>query len=617
MKIANVDLSEFSIRVNKESECMTHAAEELQRYLFKAFGTLLEIRKKAEGKQIVLDVGYDGKDDGFCVTCKDGNLYMTGESERGALYAAYDFLEKYAGWRFFSSRMRIDGAEAGSYIKPAEKRVEKVKGDIAEGESYEENPVILFRDMFGHASRDEDWCAKNRINADIWGLKNVTDELGGAEKFASMGGHSFAELLPSKKYFKDHPDWFSFVKGEWRGGDDYQICLTNPEVLEEVSKNAIAILDRNPRAKYVSVSQNDNENFCQCPRCVEAEKKVGRGNVLFDFVNRVADKIAAKHPKAKVHTYAYGSTIQDGMIPLRENVLIQHCLQYCRGHALGDESCQINARVAKILKETAKRCKNIFIYDYISCEAYIFQILPDFSRMRENMRFLADCNVKGIYAETDIFCSNSPCLEELRDYLQGKLMWNPYMSDEEFQTHTDEFLEGFYGAGWRHIKRYLEIWEEETKGTHYNSTRAVVMEDNGKTVRRADGKSQVCLLFPKEKIAEVCKALEKELDAAYEQANYEQKPRIDAIRVTPLWYRLFHTMDDVMANGTQEEKEKIVSENRELCSLMRRYCMKYTCFIGMTETTEMYKDFTLSPSKWKYWGWNSDFGAAFENIETV
>lgn len=53
------------------------------------------------------------------------------------------------------------------------------------------------------------------------------------------------------------------------------------------------------------------------------------------------------------------------------------------------------------------------------------------------------------------------------------------------------------------------------------------------------------------------------------------------------------------------DRERMIADNRELCSLMRRYCMKYTWSIGMSETTAMYKDFTLAPKDWNYWEKNS------------
>ena len=77
------------------------------------------------------------------------------------------------------------------------------------------------------------------------------------------------------------------------------------------------------------------------------------------------------------------------------------------------------------------------------------------------------------------------------------------------------------------------------------------------------------------------------------------------------WYRLYHTMEKIMESGTEEEKKKAVADNRELCSIMRRYCMKYTVFTAMTETTEMFRDFTLPPSKWKYWSAQCQFNKIF------
>jgi hypothetical protein len=37
------------------------------------------------------------------------------------------------------------------------------------------------------------------------------------------------------------------------------------------------------------------------------------------------------------------------------------------------------------------------------------------------------------------------------------------MTIEEYRTHIDEFLEAFYGPGWREIRSYLELEYEATK----------------------------------------------------------------------------------------------------------------------------------------------------------
>lgn len=614
MTIAGKDLSAFSILVENPSRCLTYAASQMQMYVMRATGKFLEITQKKKHSQIVLSIGYGGSADGFKISCKRGNLYLTGQSERGVIYAAWSFLEKCIGWRFFAAKMRYHGQETGKYMQAVEKALVPEIDSFEEGDGYEENPVLLFRDIFGHASVDEEWCVKNRINGDIWGLKNVPDYMGGSETFASMGGHSFQELLPEKRYFSEHPEYFSFINGAWHGGGNYQICLTNPQVAHIVAQNAIAILRKKPNARYISVSQNDNDNFCQCEMCRKAEKEMGRGNLLYSFVNTVADKIKEEFPNVMIHTYAYETTVECEPIKLHDNVTLQYCLRYCRGHTLTDSECRVNKIVSGILLDVSAKCKELFIYDYLSSEAYTFQPVPDIYRMRENMRFLADCKVKGIYAETDIFCLNSPCMEELRDYLYAKLVWNPYMSEDEYSRHITEFLQAYYGPGWRHVKNYLDIWVNETRDTHYESVTSVVLGEDGHSLIGEDGKTLRAAFIPKEKLEKVCAQLESELDQAQDNATAEYRNRIEILRVAPLWNRLYHTMDNILQNGSEEDKKKAIEDNRKLCSLMRLYCMKYTSFIAMTNTSKMYDDFSFSPKKWQYWGSEKQYADPFSHI---
>jgi hypothetical protein len=36
-------------------------------------------------------------------------------------------------------------------------------------------------------------------------------------------------------------------------------------------------------------------------------------------------------------------------------------------------------------------------------------------------------------------------------------MWNPYMSEEEYNRHMNEFLEAYYGAGWASVREYIDV----------------------------------------------------------------------------------------------------------------------------------------------------------------
>ena len=35
-------------------------------------------------------------------------------------------------------------------------------------------------------------------------------------------------------------------------------------------------------------------------------------------------------------------------------------------------------------------------------------------------------------------------------------MWDPYMSEEEYNRHMNEFLEAYYGEGWEYVRKYID-----------------------------------------------------------------------------------------------------------------------------------------------------------------
>lgn len=64
--------------------------------------------------------------------------------------------------------------------------------------------------------------------------------------------------------FEQHPAYFAERNG-MRVPD--QLCLSNPAVLRITVDSLRAMMQRKRFAKYWSVSQMDNFNFCQCAQC--------------------------------------------------------------------------------------------------------------------------------------------------------------------------------------------------------------------------------------------------------------------------------------------------------------------------------------------------------------
>jgi len=68
---------------------------------------------------------------------------------------------------------------------------------------------------------------------------------------------------------------------------------------------------------------------------------------------------------------------------------------------------------------------------------------------------VASTGAAGIYSEG----SSHPYynFEYLRGYMASRMMWNPFMSEEEYNDIFNEFLMLYYGEGWEYVREYIEM----------------------------------------------------------------------------------------------------------------------------------------------------------------
>ncbi|MBQ3594490.1 MAG: hypothetical protein II981_03665, partial [Bacteroidales bacterium] len=106
--------SDYTIVISPcANDCEKFAAEELQNYIQKATGAKLAIQTENESVKLggkYISVGetelarsLDTQNlnlDGFCLKTQGETLLIKGERDRGTLYGAYDFLEKFLCVRF-------------------------------------------------------------------------------------------------------------------------------------------------------------------------------------------------------------------------------------------------------------------------------------------------------------------------------------------------------------------------------------------------------------------------------------------------------------------------------------------------------------------------------------
>ena len=357
---------------------------------------------------------------------------IIGGNGRGVFYGVVRFLEEYAGTRFFTYDLETHTADPVT---------------VPEAILIEYAPVFEYRSTSWTAmTTDPLFCVKSGVNGFVGG---ITDEMGGIITYGSgLFVHTFGVLTET-----DYP-YPGYAPNPC-------LALNTPEGqanLEKVINNVRAVLEKDPTVNIVSISQNDTEDHCECENCLAIEKEEGSpAGVLLRFINAVADDLAPNYPDLIIDTLAYKYTRKAPLITKpRDNVCIRLCSIECHfNHPLTTENCSVCSAFRYDLVEWSKICENIYVWDYTTDFSYYISFFPNLHVLRENMQFFADHNVKGMFEQ-----GNGQGLSgefgELRAYLLAKLMMYPYMTEEEYYAHMDEFLAAYYGAGWKNIRSYID-----------------------------------------------------------------------------------------------------------------------------------------------------------------
>ncbi len=424
--------------VSGDSPAEGTAVNDLTKYLTKKGVTVAD-----DGEfPITLSIDEALGDDAFCVTAvvgegKTEGLSIVGGNGRGVLYGVYQFLEKCADVRFFTPDLEV--CEVGDVI-------------VSDGILLDYTPSFEMRqtDWYKWIADDSryTWAVKSGIN------------------IISGWNHSWGEELGSSLTYA--PDMFVHTIGKLAELDTpYPAtapnpCLTDENIYNTVLANVRKKLEEHPAARIISISQNDNEKHCTCENCAAVEAEEGSASgPLIRFVNRIANELAKEYPDLTIDTLAYKYTLKAPKVTKpAPNVCVRLSTIYCHfNHPITKSGCSSCENFCRAIEEWSAICNNIYIWDYTTNYSYYLATFPNFHVLRENMKFFAEHNVKGVYEQGN---ASGPSGEfgELRAYLIAKLLMNPYMSKTEYYAHMDEFLAAYYGAGWESIRKYINSFTQ-------------------------------------------------------------------------------------------------------------------------------------------------------------
>lgn len=442
-----------------------YAAETLQKYIDKMTGIKLSIvtdnikfggNRIYVGNTVYTNFDFTDKKDGsYRITSDENSVSICGIGNAGTVYGVYRFLEEYCNLHFYTKDViTIEHAESLS-----------VPSDI--DISYE--PYFSARRLDTISATDTDFQVANSLNNG----SAIPKKMGGSIPYLGGFCHTMTtNYCSSSAYFNEHPEYFALSGGK-RVPD--QLCLTNNEVLAIVTRDVLEVLrnqsDPNADLQILSVTQNDNNNYCQCESCKAFEAAHGgvQSATMINFVNQVARAVkAAGYDNVAIDTLAYRYTRQvpTNLVP-DDNVIVRLCsIECCFGHTLEDEKCSENVEFMKDLNEWSKICKRLYVWDYVNNYSETICPFANFGVLQANLQTFYEHNVIGVYEEGNYYqahCDGE--FADLRTYMLSQFMENPYC---DYDDVVNRFLEAYYGNGWENIREFIDIITEHsvTKNKH-------------------------------------------------------------------------------------------------------------------------------------------------------
>ena len=507
--IGGVDISEFVIAVPEgytKDKNAYYAAEQLKSYVKTATGVDLTITNDGNvPKQAIVfhDVPLDSElgerlgTEGYSYSVNNGRLDIYG-TLRGNMYAVYEILEDYLGFRFYDN----------NYTFLYKTRIV----DISDKTDRFFVPYLKFRFCGQNVSKavKEYYFPARQNGTQIY--KNSGEKYGYLYGPQNINAHAYGlywqyatgTMPPDDGTMSlDERYTAKLESGEKVSGSSWQPCASDSSVYEKLFGGLLDHMRRieswgssdyafTTTAKFLvekgqksmSFSICDNEKYCECRPCgrkangVINQKtgevvvpKEGYGALYLNLANKAAVDIQQYYPGMRIHTILYNHDIPATIKP-DKNLIVFYCGQGCNNHYINSGECtnygqlpsvtgkkENNLETEKSLRAWGSLCKETgaemwFWYYGVTYHYYLVSLPCVFNIYYDYKYLYEECNVRGIYYEGGTPTYN---FETLKAYLSVKMEWEPNMTYEKYIEYMKEYLYMYYGDGYESIFKFIEM----------------------------------------------------------------------------------------------------------------------------------------------------------------
>jgi len=364
----------------KSTRTAKFAAEELAQFLSRAFGAPVAIVAAPPEKGLCIAVGDNayakalGIDtskfdrDGFAIKSGKNMIVIAGRDDAGGdpalknnnyfehatLFGVYDFLERFAGVRFyFPGRYgevvprtdRIALGDIDIYDRPDhfQRRSQEFHNAWYDDGTGKDVPVARYDAVYGKVRYD---------NGSAKGGPVLQDYRRRSQTFYVPCCHSLEQSGYYRRFAKTHPEYFAkdpqgklYPPNHWSVGSG---CYLSEGYRNEIYLDGVSYLKGEPASKrgvlrggdrspnfsvgwaqavgqpgYFSIMPGDHHRRCLCDKCKAYMAKYGENEYVWDMVTDIAERIR-KTPgvKGKVTAMAYARYTEPPKRPIPANMEI-------------------------------------------------------------------------------------------------------------------------------------------------------------------------------------------------------------------------------------------------------------------------------------------------------
>lgn len=532
--IMGTPISEYTVLVtDPDNPNMVFAAEELKKYV--KLGdpeTVLSIENSSSSaeKQIILRADSTGEmgTDGFNIKTEGDDLIITAGALRGTMYAVYELLESYYGYRFYPY---------GDYELD-----KNSPSNVPEETDDTQIPRVRYRcvGINGyHNSYVESSTIKNKLSGSTDQSALLQARYGWGIERSGGNGHSFKTFIPEEKMSLQN-----LTKRCLSDEKIFNICVeTMLEYIEAKLADGRVI---GHDLTEVTCSYDDSDVPCACRKCGKINREEGAfsGNLVY-FVNRVHEKIMKVYPDIRIVMTAYGEWHDaPEKATLNEGITLLYCWNGCANHLLGSDTCSdkgnylgtTNKKTEADFLKWTERCSDIYVWYYPTNIYYMLSPQPNFENLYNDFRWFINNGANGFYVKG----TDGGSFESLDGYLISRLMWDPDMTKDEYELLIKEYLKDTYGYGWMYIYEYMGMLTEagNLKGCVLNDFELPF--DIYSRPYFEENYDRMCYLF----------------DMALNQADTdEERENIERLSVHMHFLGLSAVYESRYVNGTEEQRE--------------------------------------------------------------